>query len=159
MKTKQKNPYRTDRNSHLFEEIEKLGLSEKDVVQSLDATAHSVAQTVANNPEAYEVTSADREGQQVVLEKEMERISQKFLAEKVAELRKQAGYISIWGQWIHRSLITLISYSALALAGIPFFFVQVFSSRAWGWLYGLLGLVVLSSIGGFIFWKTKTKIN
>lgn len=116
----------------------------------------SLSELVGQNPKEYGAGD-DPESQQRVISHLIESVKTPFLAQTVASLRQKAGYVLVFGYWIHRAVFTFVGFGLLAAIALPLCAVSLMSTRAWGWLPGAFGIVATLGAGGWILSRIRNK--
>ena len=113
----------------------------------------SLTDTIIAHPETYDVTHRDQVAG--VVSERYAPLEVDYLYQKVLGLRSLAGYIQIKGYWVHRALLTFCLFGLVAIPLALFCLVEIFSTTAWHWLFGLAGLLALGIITWIIFKRIK----
>jgi len=142
----------------LLTEIGRLGGEErvKGAEGALAMFQNALSQLVAENPKAY---GADENStiQKQIVGQMFESVRTPFLARTVAELREKAGYILVFGYWVHRAVFTFIGFGLVAALALPLCIVSLMSTREWGWVPGAIGIAAALGAGGWIFSRIRNK--
>src|SRR5437588_9856923 len=99
-----------------FSEIERFG-GEPQVAatkRALSDMKAALAQNVASTPDAFDANQRP-ESQAQATDKIMDHVSEQYVKQLVADLRRKSGYIQISGVWVHSSLITFMVYGLWAV--------------------------------------------
>jgi hypothetical protein len=142
----------------LLAEIDRLGGEERTrgAKGALDMFHAALSALVAQNPRDYGAGD-DPESQQRAISQLIESVKTPFLAQTVASLRQKAGYVLIFGYWIHRAVFTFAGFGLLAAVVLPLCAVSLMSTRAWGWLPGAFGIVAALAAGAWILSRIRNK--
>jgi hypothetical protein len=142
----------------LLEEIYRLGGEErrKGVAGALDTFENALSQLVAAKPKAYGADE-DRVSQRRVMADMVKSVRTAFLTRTIAELRKQAGYVSVLGCWIHRAVFTFVIFGLVAALVLPLCVVSLMSAMPWGWLPGVVGIIAVPGAGVWILSRIRCK--
>jgi len=116
---------------------------------ALKAFETALADLVRENPKAYGANNAP-ESQARVVANLLESISDSFLNRTEEDLRRRAGYVRVWGRWVHRAVFTFVAFGLLAALVLPLCAVSLLSASAWGWLPGAGGIVAALLVGAWI---------
>ena len=142
---------KTRKAVELLNEIERLGgENEFRMAQiHLHGLRRSIEDAIAVDPEAVGITSAEQMKEAV--ETQYEDLSVIHLKAIISILRRKAGYVSLAGKyWVHRAVFTFGAWAVLSAVMIPVCLALTFSAMAWGWLFGLAGVVVSFGLGYLI---------
>jgi hypothetical protein len=142
----------------LLAEVHELGGEERicGAQGALEAFQTAPADLVRENPKRYGA-GADAASQERIVAQLIDSVSRSYLSRTVAELRGQAGYIKIWGYWVHRAVFTFLGFGLLAAGVLPLCAVSLLSASAWGWLPGALGLLFALVIGVWILTRIRNR--
>jgi len=129
--------------ANYLQQIEQLGGRDKvdATMQAFHDMESAMAKNVASAPDAFGAT-ADAQTQQQAVNRIMQHMSEQYLKQLAADLRRQSGYIQVCGLWLHRSLITFLVYGLMAAVALTFFVPMVFSPKPGAWWHGIAGLVL-----------------
>ena len=147
-----------DAKKVLLSQIRQLGGEERmrGAEGALQAFESALADLVRDNPKAYGATE-DAASQRRVVAQLLEPVRNSFLSRTVETLRHQAGYVKVWGYWVHRAVFTFVGFGFLAAAVLPFCAVSLMSALAWGWVPGAFGLVAAAVLGGWILSRIRNR--
>jgi hypothetical protein len=123
---------------------------------ALQAFESALTNLVRDNPKAYGATD-EAASQRRVVAQLLEPVRNSFLSRTVETLRHQAGYVKVWGYWVHRAVFTFVGFGFLAAAVVPFCAVSLMSASAWGWVPGAFGLVAAVAIGAWILSRIRNR--
>ena len=141
----------------LLSDIRRLGGHERmqGAEVALNAFESALAELVHDNPRHYGAAD-DAESQRRIVSELFESVGRSFLSQTVENLRRQTGYVKVFGNWIHRAVFTFIGFGLLTAAVLPLCAVSLMSTSAWGWLPGSLGLVAVILLGIWILSRVKS---
>jgi hypothetical protein len=141
----------------LLSDIRRLGGHERmqGAEAALNAFQSALAELVHDNPRQYGAAD-DTESQQRIVSELLESVGSSFLSQTIENLRRQAGYVKVFGYWIHRAVFTFIGFGLLTAAVLPLCAVSLMSTAAWGWLPGSLGLATVILLGIWILSRVKS---
>lgn len=147
-----------DPEEALLSQIERLGGEErvKGAEGALDMFRNALSQLVADNPKAYGASDDSKTQTQIVSEL-FESVKTPFLARTIAELRQKAGYILVFGYWVHRAVFTFIGFGLVTALALPLCIVSLTSTRAWGWVPGVVGIGAALGAGAWILSRIRNK--
>lgn len=148
----------SDLERALLAEIERLGGDERTrgARGALDMFHAALSELIAQNPKEYGAGD-DPESQQRAISHLLESVKTPFLAQTVAGMRQKAGYVLVFGYWLHRAVFTFVGFGLLAAVVLPLCAVSLMSTRAWGWLPGAVGIVAALGAGAWILTRIRTK--
>jgi len=116
----------------------------------------SLSALVAQNPKDYGAGD-DAKSQHRIISHLLESVRTPFLARTVAGLRREAGYVLVFGYWVHRAVFTFVGFGLLAAVALPLCAVSVMSTQAWGWLPGALGIAAALGAGAWILSRIRER--
>ena len=148
----QKNPKLTG----CFSEIERFG-GEPQVaatIRALSDMKEALARNVASTPDAFDANH-HVESQAQATDKIMEHVSEQYVKQLAADLRRKSGYVQLCGVWVHRSIITFLVYGLLAALALTLFIPMIFSPKPGRFGWGISGLIVTLGIGFAIFLRAR----
>jgi hypothetical protein len=148
----------SDLERSLLTEIDRLGGQERarGAKGALEMFHASLSELVAQNPQAYGAGD-DPKSQHRIVAHLLESVKTPFLARTVAGLRQEAGYVLVFGYWIHRAVFTFVGFGLLAAVALPLCAVSLMSTQAWGWLPGALGIVATLGAGAWILSRIRER--
>jgi len=148
----------SDLERSLLAEIDRLGGQERarGAKGALDMFHASLSELVAQNPQAYGAGD-DPKSQHRIVSHLLESVKTPFLARTVAGLRQEAGYVLVFGYWIHRAIFTFVGFGLLAAVALPLCAVSLMSTQAWGWLPGALGIAATLGGGAWILSRIRAR--
>jgi hypothetical protein len=117
---------------------------------------NALGDLVRENPKGYGAGD-DPASQGRVVSELIHSVKKSFLSRTVEALRHEAGYVKVWGYWIHRAVFTFLGFGLLAAAVLPVCAVSLMSSAAWGWVPGAAGLGVAALIGIWILTRIRNR--
>ncbi len=140
----------------LLAEIVRLGGEERSrgAEEALEAFRAALSGLVRENPKAYGAGD-DTESQSRVVAQLIGSLQTSLLAHTVSDLRHKAGYILVFGYWVHRAVFTFIVFGLLAAIALPLCAVSLMSTQAWGWVPGVIGIVISISVGAYILVRVR----
>jgi hypothetical protein len=141
----------------LLSEIRQLGSEElvKGAEGALEAFQSTLAELVRRNPQRYGA-GEDATSQTRLVSQLLDSVRTSFLQQTINKVRREAGYIKVFGYWVHRAVFTFIGFGFLLAALLPFCAVSLMSAAAWGWLPGALGLVAAVVLGIWILGRVRS---
>ena len=141
----------------LLSEIRQLGSEERasGAQGALAAFQSALAELVRQNPERYGAGD-DGKSQSRIMSQLLDSVRTSFLQQTRDELRRQAGYIKVWGHWVHRAVFTFVGFGFLLAGLLPFCAVSLMSTAAWGWLPGAFGLAAAVVLGIWILSRIRS---
>ena len=144
-------------SEELVAEIRRLGSDERvtGAQGALDMFETALSRLVAENPKAYGA-GEDRASPRRIVADLVESVRTSFLVRTVAELREKAGYVNVFGHWIHRAVFTFAGFGLLAALALPLCAVSLMSTTPWGWLPGALGLSGALALGPWILSRVRS---
>jgi hypothetical protein len=122
----------------------------------MQAFESALADLIRENPKAYGA-DGDPASQKRVVSQLIQPVRHSFLSRTVETLRLQAGYVKVWGCWVHRAVFTFVGFGLLAAAVLPFCAVSLMSASAWGWLPGAVGMLAALLVGAWILSRVRNK--
>lgn len=142
----------------LLAEIGRLGGEERlrGAEGALEAFRTSLSELVCESPKAYGAGD-DPESQSLMVSQLIESVRRSFLSRTAETLRHKAGYVLVFGRWIHRAVFTFIGFGLLAAAVLPLCAVSLMSTSAWGWLPWALGIATAVLVGVWILSRIRCK--
>lgn len=145
-----------DLNQALLSEISRLGGEERtrSAEGALESLRAALLALVRENPKAYGV-GVDAESQHRAVSELIGSLQTSFLARTVSDLRHKAGYILVFGYWVHRAVFTFVVFGVLAAIALPLCAVSLLSTQAGGWLPGAIGLIVSIAVGVWILTRVR----
>lgn len=140
----------------LLSEIRQLGGEERvsGAQGALETFQTALAELVLQNPQRYGAGD-DAKSQGRIISQLLDSVRTSFLQQTRDELRRQAGYIKVWGHWVHRAVFTFIGFGFLLAGLLPFCAVSLMSTAAWGWLPGAFGLAAAVVLGIWILSRIR----
>lgn len=142
----------------MLDEIRRLGGDErmKGARGAVEAFQSALTDLVRENPQRYGAGD-DAASQSRVVAQLFASVRDSFLQRTVETLRRNEGYVKIWGYWIHRAVFTFVGFGLLAAIALPFCAVSLMSSVTWGWLPGAIGLALVISLGAWILSRIRNQ--
>ena len=145
-------------NEALLSEIALLGgeARRQGAEDALKTFQSSLAEMVRGNPTAHGA-GPDLIAQKRVISEMVDSVSYSFLRQTVDTLRREAGFVQVWGRWLHRAVFTFVGFGLLTAAVLPLCVVSLMSTSAWGWVPGALGIVAALVSGAWILSRIRNK--
>ena len=139
-----------------FSEIERFGGQPQvaATIRALSDMKSAIAQNVASTPDAFDADHQP-ESQAQAIDKIMDHVSEQYVKQLAADLRRKSGYIQVCGVWVHRSIITFLVYGLLAAIALTIFIPMVFSPKSGRFGWGIIGFLTTLGIGFAIFLRIR----
>jgi len=146
----------SDAENALLCEISRLGGEDrsKGAEGALEAFRSALSRLVSENPKAYGADN-DTESQKRLVWGLIASVRMSFLKRTISELRYKAGYVVVFGRWIHRAVFTFVGFGLLAAVALPLCAVSLMSTAAWGWVPGAVGIIVSTGVGIWILSRIR----